>query len=138
MLKSGGNFVSVKTSRSPIKMVKSLTRQSEVKDADINEIVRRFVRTGQLPVIERPPLVGDFTNVGSFSDAMELVLRAERSFDMLPADVRKRFDNSPQAFLAFMEKAEEKDLKELGFLVKKEVSDGNSGGNVVDGAGGAS
>lgn len=87
----------------------SLTVQSEKEDADINTIVRRFGLTGQLPQGLRPPSFEDFTEVFDFRSAVEAIGAAEEAFMALPAEVRARFDNSPQEFVAFC--SEEKDGK---------------------------
>lgn len=80
----------------------SKTIQSAKDDADINVIVRRFGVTGQMPQQMRLPSYGDYTGVGDFQSAMNVVRAAEEQFMMLPAAVRSRFGNNPQAFLDFV------------------------------------
>lgn len=79
----------------------SLTVQSQAEDADINTIVRRFGITGTTPQGMRVPSFGDFTGIGDYQSALEAVMQAEEEFMSLPADVRSRFNNNPQAFLEF-------------------------------------
>ena len=43
--------------------LESLTQQSFKDECDINEIVRRFGLTGQLPENFRAPVSGDFTGI---------------------------------------------------------------------------
>lgn len=81
----------------------SMTQQEFAKECDINEIVRRFGLTGQLPENLRFPVSGDFTGVGDFHEAMNLVRQAEEEFLRVPAEVRARFQNDPGQLLAFLE-----------------------------------
>lgn len=79
----------------------SRTQQHFKEEVDINTIVRRFGLTGELPENVPQVLQGDFTNVVDFQSAMDLIVAARESFMEQPADVRARFDNDPQKFLAF-------------------------------------
>lgn len=80
----------------------SRTKQSFAEECDINTIVRRFNLTGQLPSNVRAPTYGDFEEVFDYHSAMNAILEAERSFMMMPAEVRDRFGNDPQRFLEFV------------------------------------
>lgn len=103
----------------------SLTVQSQSEDADINVIVRRFGITGQLPENLSVPSYGDFTGVSDYRTALMLVRSADESFMKLPAEIRSRFDNSPGAFLRFVESsdsdAHRAELKAMGLLVPDKV-----------------
>lgn len=83
------------------KFEKSLTRQSEAEQADINFIVKQFGLTGQLPQGLAAPSFGDYEDVFDFQSAMNVVRQATETFNALPADVRSRFDNQEQKFLEF-------------------------------------
>lgn len=89
----------------------SKTVQSEKDNADINVIVKRFGVTGQLPTNVRVPRFGDFDTVNDFQTAMNAVREAQTSFMAMPAAVRARFGNDPQAFLEFC--GDEKNIDEL-------------------------
>lgn len=80
----------------------SLTIQSAADDADINTIVRRFGLTGELPGDLKMPQSGDFTGVGDFHSAMNLVREAHEEFLRVPAEVRAKFHNDPQEFMDFL------------------------------------
>lgn len=77
---------------------KSLTRQSEAKDCDINVIVARFEKTGQLPLFEEG-FYADVSEVGDYRSALEKVEMAERAFMALPAKIREEYGNDPAVFL---------------------------------------
>jgi len=79
----------------------SLTIQSAAEDADINTIVRRFGLTGELPGDVDMPQSGDYTGIGDFHSAMEIVRRAEEQFMKVPADIRARFNHDPGLFSEF-------------------------------------
>lgn len=99
----------------------SLTVQSEAENCDINVIMKRFMQSGMLPQIQMPPLATDFAQITTFEEAMGLIVKARESFEALPADVRNRFGNSPQAFLDFCD--DERNIPEmlkLGLAVPKE------------------
>lgn len=87
----------------------SMTQQEFAKECDINEIVRRFGLTGQLPENLRFPVSGDFTGVGDFHEAMNLVRQAEEEFLRVPAEVRARFQNDPGRLLAFLDDGKNRD-----------------------------
>ena len=81
----------------------SKTQQQFADETDINTIVRRFGLTGQLPDNVTMPQYADYEGVFDFQTAMNTMMEAERSFMQLPADVRARFENSPQKLLEFCE-----------------------------------
>lgn len=87
----------------------SLTQQQFKDDVDINVLLERFQVTGMLPSGVRLPSYGDFTGVSDFSSAMSAVVLAQDSFMQLPASLRARFGNSPQAFLEFCSDPSNKD-----------------------------
>lgn len=96
----------------------TLTRQSEAKDADINEIVRRFGLTGQLPVVHMPPVESVFEDVYDFQSAMNLIVAAKDAFMELPAETRRRFGNDPQEYVKFCSDPENlPEMRKMGIAV---------------------
>lgn len=88
-------------------------QQHQKDEADINTIVNRFLKTGQLPNIPNPPTYADLADI-EFQDAMDQVNLAQRSFDALPANVRNAFQGDPARFLAYVDHClETGDLKPL-------------------------
>lgn len=81
---------------------KSLASQSEKADADINEIVRRFGITGELPTNFRPPQYGDFTELSDYRSALQAVRDAAETFMEMPAELRARFQNDPAQLIDFL------------------------------------
>lgn len=96
----------------------SRTKQEHAKECDINRIMARYVRTGVLPVSQDPALYGDFSDVGTYKEARDILIRAHSQFENLPAATRERFRNDPARFLAFMGDAKNTDeARKLGLLV---------------------
>lgn len=81
----------------------SRTKQSERDDSDINNIVRRFGLTGQLPTSVRQPTYGDFIGPDDYQQALHIIMDADSLFMDLPSEIRKRFNNDPAEYLAFIE-----------------------------------
>lgn len=104
----------------------TLTKQSEKEACDINNIMARFEKTGQLPeYIKENPQYGDFSDVGSFMEAQNIVAHAQAQFAALDAHIRQRFDNDPAKMLEFVEQAQQdqkkaEELVNLGLAVPRE------------------
>lgn len=103
---------------------KSRTHQSFAKEANINNIMSRYAKTGVLvdPLLissERKPRFGDFSDVKDYAHIVGRIQQAQADFMTLPAATRKLFDNDVEKCLAFV--ADPKNLKEcvdLGLLPK--------------------
>lgn len=95
----------------------SRTDQSFVEECDINTIVSRFGLTGELPIGLVAPTFADFDDVIDFHTAAVAVKRAQESFMLMPAEVRSRFENDPQKFVAFCSDEGNRDeMRKLGLL----------------------
>ncbi|AXH77015.1 MAG: internal scaffolding protein [Microviridae sp.] len=95
----------------------SLAVQDARDEVDINTIVRRFGLTGQLPDDVRLPEYGDFSGISDYQSALHAVMQADEAFYKLPADIRARFHNSPEAFVDFAaNEANRDELKRMGLL----------------------
>lgn len=109
----------------------SMTKQSFAEECDINEILRR-AKNGQDisgSVIDRVARYGDFSNVPSYQEALNLVKNANGMFMSLDAHVRERFNNDPVKMIAFLQNADNYDeAVKLGLVVAKpaEPADGSA------------
>lgn len=93
----------------------SLTQQSDAEECDINVIMTKYNPAGAFPQVTDAPTYGDFSGVTDYRSALELVQRADEAFAEVPAETRRLFNNSPSAYLEFVENPENKDkIKELG------------------------
>ena len=81
----------------------SLTKQEFKDECNINNIMDKFQRTGQVDhYAAYAPHYGEISQ-GTLADAMEVVCSAEDMFNDLPSSIRKRFRNEPGEFLAWIE-----------------------------------
>jgi phage internal scaffolding protein len=80
----------------------TLAQQQFRDETDINTILERFGRTGELIVPVSVPEFGDYTEVGDYHSAMNMIIEAQSAFDALPARIRKEFDNDPGRFVDFV------------------------------------
>lgn len=89
----------------------SMTKQSDMEDADINNIVNRFIRTGELPTNIRTPSYADYEGITDYHTAMNVITEAQSNFNKLPPAIRARFDNDPGQFVEFV--TDPKNLEEV-------------------------
>lgn len=103
---------------------KSRTHQSFAKDADINNIMSRFKKTGFLidPLKVNPyrrPNFGDFSDIGDLASQITRIREAEAAFMVLPASIRERFHNDVGELLEFVQNdANRAEAVEIGLLPK--------------------
>jgi phage internal scaffolding protein len=77
-------------------------QQHHKDECDINVILERFGKTGQMPVNAISGTYGDFSGVVDYHTAMNTLIAAESEFDALPAKTRARFNNDPYQLIQFM------------------------------------
>lgn len=101
----------------------SRTKISEMDACDINKIMERFNRTGQIPAMQKlPPNYGDATAM-DFATAQNFIIEAREAFLKLPALTRKHFHNDPHTYMEAIAKATPEsipELKKLGILVERQ------------------
>lgn len=90
------------------------TRQEFKDECDINILMKRWRRGGQIPPAPQGfNNYGDFTNVTSFFEATCQIREAEEAFNSLPARVRASFDNSPAVLIEALDADPTLDLDQL-------------------------
>ncbi len=84
----------------------SRTKQEFKDECDINNIIKRFDKTGVLEHVQENE--GYYTETGEldFQAAQDIIATGNSMFEGLPSIIRKRFDNKPEKFLGFMENEE--------------------------------
>lgn len=81
----------------------SLVRPQFAADSDLSTIVRRFLKDGTLPEMRSAATIEDATNLPQdFQTLMEQNAEVRQRFEMLPSDVRQKFNNSVDNWLASM------------------------------------
>lgn len=99
----------------------SLTKQSMKNDCDINNIMRRYEKTGFISHIKNGGTYGDFSTVDSYHSAMNEIIAAKEAFMTLPASVRKKFQNDPAEMIEFLQNKENYDeAVKLGLIEPKD------------------
>lgn len=98
-------------------MDESLAQQHQKDETDINNIVKMYLRTGELPIRRQPPMQGDFTNAPDMQTAMNLLVAAKDAFMDQPAEIRARFNNNPALFVDFCSDPTNKpEMRKMGLL----------------------
>lgn len=99
----------------------TLTKQAFKDECDVNNILKNFEKTGQLPdLIKAQPQYGDFSEVAEYQDAMNVVAVANQQFANLPAHTRDRFNNNPAQFLEFVDNPENaQELIKMGLATER-------------------
>ena len=86
------------------------TKQEFQEECDINVIMSKYMKFGNLPAeAASPGQFGDFTNVPDLMEAQLIVKRAESDFYDLPSKVRERFGNDPVKLMQFIADAGNRD-----------------------------
>lgn len=97
----------------------SLVQPQFAADCDLSGIVKRFLRTGQLPDTVNRPTIDDALDMpDDFGDLMERTRSVQQRFDLLPLAVRNEFNNDPELWLASLETPKEPPLKPTDPLSK--------------------
>lgn len=110
----------------------SRAKQSMLAETDINEIMRRFGKTGVLPQSVRIPTYDDFTGVNDYQTALNAMIAADDSFMQMPADVRKRFHNDPAEFVEFCSNPDNlSEMRKLGLAVPEIEPSGDTAGTAA-------
>lgn len=109
----------------------SLTKQAPAQETDINYIVNRYLKVGQMPMPESEPQFGYVPSI-DLQEAFEMVMNAEQGFADLPAKVRAAYQNDPLMLLQAMEDPSQREtLEGLGVLKGREVIEPPAGSETV-------
>ena len=83
----------------------SRTQQQFKEECDVNNILRNYVNTGVLThTSDIPPVFGDFSQMPEdYGEALALIAKSKEQFEMLPSEVRERFDNKPVNLVNFLQ-----------------------------------
>lgn len=92
-----------------------ITKQASAKNCDLNKIIAKFKRTGQLPRHKRPAFYGDFRGNADLQTQIDIVRSAEKKFNSLPSEIRARFKNNPVELVKFCnDSANQIEARKLG------------------------
>lgn len=100
----------------------SMTQQHFKDECDVNQILRKYQQTGLITHLNNTPgTYGDVSeyDASDYQRAMQIVIDAQARFDDLPSSIRKRFNNDPQEFLAFVSSESNRDEAVALGLIEK-------------------
>lgn len=100
------------------------TQSHHAEEADINSIVAKFARTGELPTRSNQPQYLDLIYAPkTLQEAQDRLIDARNQFLELPSSLREEFRNSPIEFydrVTHGDKAALASLEKHGYLTKQE------------------
>jgi len=104
----------------------SMTEQCHADECNINNILRRYDKTGMLTHVNNAIAdYGDFSEVNEYKTSLNKIIQAQEAFENLPSAVRKKFGFDPGNYLEFVTNSENKEeMIKLGLAnpeVKKEI-----------------
>lgn len=101
-----------------------LAKQSMKDSSDINFIMARYARGGTVDHLAKHGADYGVFEPQTFHEAMNVVRKGEEMFADLPAEVRKRFHQSPVEFLAFIQDSGNlPEMRKLGLALPERLPD---------------
>ena len=93
------------------------THQSFKEECDINALMARQKVTGLIKRHDKTPIYADYSELGNYDEALNMLNDAQDMFDALPAKLRGEFSNNPGELLEFMSDETNKNRAvELGII----------------------
>lgn len=94
----------------------SRTQQHFKDQVDINRILAKYRKTGVIEHVKRAQeRYGDFAELAEYGMNLDKVAKAQQAFEMLPATLRNKFNNSiPGFFTYIMDEANFDDCVKMG------------------------
>lgn len=95
-----GQVIKVKT----MNTLPSRTQQQFAEQTDVNKIMEKYKKRPDPAIFVRAGKgsYGDYSEISDYQSALHKVMDANDQFMTLPSQIRKRFDNNPQALLSFL------------------------------------
>lgn len=82
----------------------SKTDQSFAQECDVNNIMQKYIRTGQIThVARRAGVYADVSGITDLMGAFSAVERASDAFMTLPASLREKLQNDPANFVSYLQ-----------------------------------
>lgn len=98
------------------------TQQHMREMCNVNKIMEKQQRTGLVPCTRLNPRYGDFSNGLSYHDSLNKLKYAEEEFELLPAQVKKRFRQDPAEIIDFLQDEKNRiEAEDLGLIPRKIV-----------------
>lgn len=98
----------------------SQTQQQFKEECNINNILKKYHKTGALEHANSRSAEYGFATSNDFRESMEIITNANEMFAELPSKIRTRFANSPENFLDFVQNPENKaEMASMGLIEVK-------------------
>ncbi|AXF52308.1 MAG: internal scaffolding protein [Microviridae sp.] len=98
---------------------KSRTKQ-QFKDAtNINNIMKKYRRTGTVPITRQELQYVDNTELPTFRQRQHLIIESKAIFERLPSELRLRFENDPANFFEYLQNPDNLEQMEKDGFVEK-------------------
>lgn len=82
----------------------SKTDQSFKDEVNVNNIISKFNKTGQIShLAKKQGIYADLSEIQDLLTSRIQVQKAQEAFDSLPAEIRRRFGNSPVELVNFLQ-----------------------------------
>jgi len=95
----------------------SMTREAFADELDINKIVERYARGGQLPLTTEDARYGDVSDVRDYKSALDFVFKSKQKLADLPEAARDQLTADPAEYWRLLDAAVDRDgLVALGLL----------------------
>jgi len=81
----------------------SKTQQQFLAETDANQIMKKYNKSLYLEAFNTDPSM--YSNLASkkdFFESQQILTQAHQAFQMLPSEVRKKFENDPAKMVAFV------------------------------------
>lgn len=100
----------------------SLVEQSHKDNCDIVKILKKYDKTGLITHVNNMRAeYGDFTHINEYQESLNLVIKAQNSFNELPSELRKKFSYDPGQFMEFVTNPDNyEEMVKLGLATGKE------------------
>jgi len=100
----------------------TLTQQQYKDQVDVNNIMKRYKKTGSLSHVRNAQQGAylDLTEIPDYAESLMQVKKAQESFEMIPAELRIKFNNDPKQLINYLKDPKNKDEAiKHGLLVKR-------------------
>jgi len=100
-----------------VELSRGRTRQEDLESSDINNIIKRYWKTKELPVDGREYFFADVSEMPDYQTALHMIEHGKEAFSHVKPDIRARFDNDAAKFLDFTsDPANRDELVDMGLL----------------------
>jgi len=100
---------------------KSMTAQEFAPECEVNNIIKKYMKTGDKTLLQQKiGFYADVSEVPDFLTASVQVTQANETFNLLPSELRQRFNHSPAEMINFVSNPNnQEEAIKLGLMVPR-------------------